>query len=421
MATSHPTGLGTGDVAEHPPGEPLLSSFISDYVNELMTSKLVCKGDATPPKSLKDVKDDEFSPGPKGVFFAKKSLDFMIPMHPLHDEEVTPQSKIDAGVGSGLQAGVAKPKPATFAAESSAGTFDNAVSCSLLFHTPLQSEAVVAAIPRPPPLPLPRPPTRLTFHTYAGQRTPTFLFRQKIKQLRLAWPREDQDWKLDFFDWKLAKAAVALLGTACAIRHIPRRVLGDAPPSPVQSRCSRDLERRLEGGGVPGEISLYLWMDTAVSESRYECSQEVMGACLEYLSLYLTFCARTSHPVDLPLLLSSALLPAIEENLAVGIEDMEGGASLFSTTLELVHAAALLPAADARALLGGIPGGYTPPQRKAVRQLCDEADALVAQYLASLSGHACSAREEDPPEEEEASRFQAVQHVASAVRANFPP
>lgn len=146
-----------------------------------------------------------------------------------------------------------------------------------------------------------------------------------------------------------------------------------------------------------------------------------MGACLEYLSLYLTFCARTSHPVDLPLLLSSALLPAIEENLAVGIEDMEGGASLFSTTLELVHAAALLPAADARALLGGIPGGYTPPQRKAVRQLCDEADALVAQYLASLSGHACSAREEDPPEEEEASRFQAVQHVASAVRANFPP
>jgi hypothetical protein len=255
--------VGAGGVAEPPPNDPLLSNFINDYVNELMNGKLMV-GDATPPKLLKDLKDEDLSPGPKGIIFAKKSLDYMIPLHPLHDD--LQSHKFDCtSIGSTFHAGLAKSKTNTYPAESCMSQLEDHVSSSLLFQPTLPAGCVLPP-PPPPPLPLPRPPTRLMFHTYAGQRTPTFLLRQKLKQLRLAWPRSDQPCGALAFPLPMARGAVALLDKAAAIRHIPRRARADAPPPP--RGYAREVARRLDGRSVPGQISIELWMDTAVGETR---------------------------------------------------------------------------------------------------------------------------------------------------------
>ena len=131
-----------------------------------------------------------------------------------------------------------------------------------------------------------------------------------------------------------------------------------------------------------------------------------MIAALEFLALHVEYCARcTPAPgapgcsscgtdgavpsVDMELLLCSAVLPALEENLAVGIGDMVGHAPLFAATLDLIHAFTLLPAPEAHALLGPAPAELVPTQRRPLRALLAEADALVAEYLASLGSRGC--------------------------------
>jgi len=174
---------------------------------------------------------------------------------------------------------------------------------------------------------------------------------------------------------------------------------------------------------------------------RHECSKEVMVAALEFLALHVEYCARCTPAlgapgssscgadgavpsVDMELLLCSAVLPALEENLAVGIGDMVGHAPLFAATLDLVHAFTLLPAPEARALLGPAHAELVPAQRRPLRALLAEADALVAQYLASLGargsgGVAVGGDSESAEEGGEARLFLAVRAVARAVSAHF--
>jgi ubiquitin-protein ligase len=208
-----------------------------------------------------------------------------------------------------------------------------------------------------------------------------------------------------------------LLSKACAFRHINPRSSG------ADSKDGRDSGSACSATPAVGQRygnhhqdfeDVVVWMSD--SDRRHERTSGVIRCCLEFFILYLSSpqaqgcCARRLTAEGL---LSSCLLPLLEENLAVGIEDMETEASLFRHTISLIYQLTQL-GEDSAKVLGPIGRHWKPAQRRSVMHLCEDVDKLVAEYLDGMRHTEESA--EGGLNTHGESFFEMVRFVAASVR-----
>jgi ubiquitin-protein ligase len=227
-----------------------------------------------------------------------------------------------------------------------------------------------------------------------------------------------------------------MLNKACALRHInARSSIAGCETDRMRDSCKDDSGQphvEIAGSVVPAEAAssgmasgalqslpqhadddlnkVLSWM--ADSDRKHERTTAVLRCCLEFFALYLSSQDEQKRQVCAEDLLSSSLLPLLEENLAVGIEDMENEASLFRHTISLVYQLSQM-GDDSAKVLGPIGKQWKPAQRRSLMQMCDDVDKLVAEYLEGV-GHNASAETGNSGHGE--SFFEMVRFVAGCVR-----
>jgi ubiquitin-protein ligase len=216
-----------------------------------------------------------------------------------------------------------------------------------------------------------------------------------------------------------------LLSKACLFRHInPRSSAGGDSQQPgvkdgrdSDPACTTATPPAVGGqSGTHHHLDLedvVVWMTD--SDRRHERTTAVIRCCLEFFILYLS--APQTHECSASRLtaddiLCTCLLPLLEENLAVGIEDMETEASLFRHTISLIYQLTQL-GDDSAKVLGPIGRQWKPAQRRSVMHLCEDVDKLVAEYLDGMR-HTESA--DGGLNTHGESFFEMVRFVAACVR-----
>lgn len=283
-------------------------------------------------------------------------------------------------------------------AEALDSIFSPSVSLSCIVHqhklqgpaltstgTVSDSPKAAANHPEPPP---PPSPSRLT---YKQRRSPLFEFQLIVKRMSLSSPA------MALPGPGTRDSFLVLLNTACSYRHIsPRSLSTDEQQPSVRPPVPADegLERVLE------------WLGQS-SEGRHQRTTSAIRCCIDFLTLYLG--ARTGDDkmgMSENNVLSSCILPLLEENLTVGIEDMENQASLFRSSISLVYELSRF-GKDSAMILGPISSQWRPAQRKSILHLCEDIDKLVGEYLTGMKGGG---------EGYEERFFEMVRFVADCVR-----
>ena len=272
-------------------------------------------------------------------------------------------------------------------------------------------------IPLPPPLPLAR---TAAFATQQRRLWPIVELRQVVKRWALASPElpktASAHWTQD-----LLGSVLELLDAAALSRHIARRSRQAGAPlvsSPAAANVEvsvADAERAFAGtfrtlaldrgdevagtkhrqSGIANLEEIIKWMnsDQGGCAAKYTRVREVEALCLRFVLLYVRHCAAAGMGVNDEQLLSSSLLPVMEDNLDAGIQDMETPHSVFAISIALVYAFTLVP--NMCTLLRPVGPEWKPPQRLSLVELCHEADKVLGSLLARL--HSRPAAAQPPP------------------------
>ena len=250
-------------------------------------------------------------------------------------------------------------------------------------------------IPEPPP-----PPTKKTqgasYAAMQRQLWPLAELRYMVKHWALASPGLPKQAKaVPASHSQFLGSVLDLLDDAALSRHVHKRTLHPCVQD-VFSAATKDGTYagvaipatptcpRADAWELRGKAEIVAWMTSDVDGciAKHTRLRETEFLCLQFIMLYLRYCAAASVAVDSHLLLHSSLLPIIEENLDASIQDMETPHSLFALSISLVYAFTFVP--GLRVLLDALEPAWIPPQRRSLAELCVKADQLVASYLSRL-------------------------------------
>ena len=261
-------------------------------------------------------------------------------------------------------------------------------------------------IPVPPPLPLAH---SAAFATQQRRLWPIVELRQVVKRWALASPELPKT-AAAHTTQDLLGSVLELLDAAALSRHIARRSRQAGAPlvsSPAAANVEvsvADAERAFAGtfrtlaldrgdevagtkhrqSGIANLEEIIKWMnsDQGGCAAKYSRVREVEALCLRFVLLYVRLCAAAGMGVNDEQLLSSSLLPVMEDNLDAGIQDMETPHSVFAISIALVYAFTLVP--NMCTLLRPVGPEWKPPQRLSLVELCHEADKVLGSLLARL-------------------------------------
>ncbi len=298
----------------------------------------------------------------------------------------------------------------------------------------------------PPP---PPPPTKRAHGvSYAAKQHrlwPIAGLRYVVKHWALASPGLPKSAKaMPALHAQLLGAVLDLLDVAALSRHVHKRILQSCAKNTVpaaeqdEAKAGDSISAAKTGAraelGVwelEGKAEIVAWMSSDADGclAKHTRLREVEVLALQFVMLYLRYCAAAGVAVDSRRILDSSLLPVIEEDLDASIQDMEMPHTRFHTSIALVYTFTFFP--DLRVLLDTLDPNWSPPQRLSLAELCHKADQLVATYLSRLRAPSASLASSSPvpvtasagienAEMADVQILHAVRELVSAVSACVP-
>jgi hypothetical protein len=382
------------------PHQDIVAEFTSSSKLKLMQTKKLLLGDADASNQVATADCSDCSQQCAGTHQGSIADYLLVPKIAAHGHNTTDLEQVSKDVMESMYGCVLEKLEAERSQKSRSWQLDLR-SISSLKHAP--------AIPPPPP-----PPTkRAHVVSYAAKQHrlwPIAGLRYVVKHWALASPGLPKPAKaMPAVHAQLLGAVLDLLDVAAVSRHVHKRTLQPCAQNTVpaaeqdEAKAGDSLSAAKTGAradlgvwDLEGKAEIVAWMSSDADGclAKHTRLREVEVLTLQFVMLYLRYCAAAGVAVDCGRFLNSSLLPVIEENLDASIQDMEMPHTPFFSSIALAYTFTFFP--DLRVLLDTLDPKWSPPQRLSLAELCHKADQLVATYLSHLRAPSASLASSSP-------------------------
>jgi len=382
------------------PHQDIVAEFTSSSKLKIMQTKKLLLGDADASNQVATADCSDCSQQCAGTHQGSMADYLLVPKIAAHVHNTTDLEQVSKDVMESMYGCVLEKLEAERSQKSRSWQLDLR-SRSSLKHAP--------PIPPPPP-----PPTKRAHGDFYADKQhklwPIAGLRYVVKHWALASPGLPKPAKaMPALHAQLLGAVLDLLDVAAVSRHVHKRTLQPCAQNTVptaeqdeakagDSLSAAKTSARADLGvwDLEGKAEIVAWMSSDADGclAKHTRLREVEVLTLQFVMLYLRYCAAAGEAVDCGRLMHSCLLPVIEENLDASIQDMEMPHTRFHACIALVYTFTFFP--DLRVLLDTLDPKWSPIQRLSLAQLCHKADQLVATYLLHLRAPSASLTSSSP-------------------------